>query len=48
MGSVVVAQGLSCPIARGILIPQQGLKPAVPEMEGGFLTTGASGKSLKV
>lgn len=47
MGSAVVAQGLSCPIAHGILVPRPGIKPALPEMEGGFLTTGASGEVPK-
>ena len=29
-----------------ILAPQPGLKPIPPELEGEFLTTGPSGKSL--
>ena len=37
--------GLSCPSACGILIPQPGIEPVSPALEGGFLTTGPSGKS---
>ena len=44
-GSVVVAHGLSCPAARGILVPQPGIEPATPALEGGFLTIGPPGKS---
>ena len=40
MGSVVVARGLSCPAACGILAPQPGIKPTSPALQGGFLTTG--------
>ena len=46
MGSVVAVHGLSCPVACGILVPQPGIKPASPALEGGFLTTGPPGKSL--
>ena len=45
-GSVVVARGLSCPVACGILAPRPGVEPASPALEGGFLTTGLPGKSL--
>ena len=45
-GSVVAACRLSCPTARGILVPQPGIEPASPALEGGFLTTGPPGKSL--
>ena len=37
--------GLSCPVARGILVPQPGLEPVSPSLEGGFLTTEPPGKS---
>ena len=39
MGSVVAAHGLSCPMACGILVPQPGIKPMSPALEGRFLTT---------
>ena len=45
--SVVVARGLSCPKACGILVPRPGIEPASPALEGGFFTTGPPGKSLK-
>ena len=35
-GSVVVAHGLSCPAARGTLVPQPGIEPTSPALEGGF------------
>ena len=44
--SVVVVRGLSCPAARGILVPRPGIEPASPALEGGFFTTGPLGKSL--
>ena len=44
--SLVVALGLSCPSACGILVPQPGIEPASPALEGGFLTTGPPGKSV--
>ena len=37
VGSVVVAHRLSCPTACGISVPQPGIKPASPALEGGFL-----------
>ena len=43
--SLVVAHGLSCPVACGILVPQPGIDPTSPALEGGFLTTGPPGKS---
>ena len=44
--SLVVAQRLSsCPTASGILIPQRGIEPVSPALEGGLLTTGPPGKS---
>ena len=44
-GSVVAAYGPSCPMACGILVPQLGIEPLSPALEGGFLTTGPPGKS---
>ena len=44
--SVVVAHGLSCHVACGILVPRPGIEPASPALEGGFFTTGPPGKSL--
>ena len=43
--SVVAAHRLDCPLACGILVPQPGIKPVSPALEGGFLTTGPPGKS---
>ena len=45
-GSVVVAHGLSCPAACGILVPRPGIEPVSPAQEGRFSTTGPPGKSL--
>ena len=45
-GSVVVAHGLSCPVACGILVPRPGIEPVSPALQDGFLTTGPPGKSL--
>ena len=45
MCSVVVALGLSCPEICGILVPQPGMKPMSPALEGRILTTGPPGKS---
>ena len=45
--SVVVARGLSCLTACGILVPQPGIEPASPALEGGFFTTAPPGKSLE-
>ena len=44
--SLVVALGLSCPVACGILVPQPGIEPESPALEGGFLTTRPPGKSI--
>ena len=44
-GSVVGAHGISCLVTCGILIPQTGIKPESPALQGGFLTIGPSGKS---
>ena len=43
---LVKSRGLSCPMACGILVPRPGIKLMSPAMEGGFLTTGPSEKSL--
>ena len=40
-----MAQGLSCPMACGIYVPQPGIEPMSPALKGGFLTTGAPGNS---
>ena len=45
-GSVVAANGLSCPAACGILVPQPGIEPASPALEGRLFTTGPPGKYL--
>ena len=47
VGSLAVARELSCPGTCGIPIPRPGIKPRSPALEGGFLTTGSPGKSLK-
>ena len=47
-GSVVVAHGLSCPVACGILVPRPGIEPVSPALQDGFLTTGPPGKSLEI
>ena len=41
---LVVARGLSCPVANGILFPWSGIEPPSPALKGGFLTTGPSRK----
>ena len=46
VGSVVVAHRLSCHVACRILVPQPGIKPVSPVLEGGFLIAGQPGKSL--
>ena len=45
VGSVVVAHGLRCPAAYGILVPWLGLEPTSAALESKFLTTGPPGKS---
>ena len=45
--SVVAAHGLSCPVACGLPVPQLGMEPTSPALEGRFLTTGLPGKSHK-
>ena len=44
-GCLVVAHRLSCPVACGILVPQPGIKPMSPALQGRFLTTEPPGKS---
>ena len=39
-GSVVVTCKFSCSTACGSLVPQPGIEPTSPALEGGFLTTG--------
>ena len=46
-GPVVVAHGLRVPMACGTFVPQSGMEPMSPALEGRFLTTGAPGRSLK-
>lgn len=41
-----MAHELSCPGARGILVPGPGNKLGSPALAGGFLSTGPPGKSL--
>ena len=43
--SVVVAHGLSCPAACGILFPRPGTEPTSPALYSRFFTTGPPGKS---
>ena len=45
VGFLVVAHGLSCSAARGILVPQPGVKPACLVLQGGFSTSGPPGES---
>ena len=46
VGSLDVVPGLNCPTACGILVPQPGIEPTSPTLQGGFLTTGPPGKFL--
>ena len=46
-GSLVVVCGLSCPVARGMLVLWPGSELAAPVLEDEFLTPGPSGKSLE-
>ena len=43
--SVVVVCRLSSPAAYGILVPQPGIEPTSPALEGRFFTNGPPGKS---
>ena len=47
VSSVVVAHGLCCPAACGVLVPRPRIEPASPAMEGRFFTTRPLRKSLK-
>ena len=44
--SVAEAHVLTCPMACGILVPQPGIKPTSPALQGRFLTAEPLGKSL--
>ena len=48
VGSVVAIHWLSCPTARGILVPRPEVELASPALEGRFLTAGPPGKSCHV
>lgn len=45
-GRLSVVCGPSCSVTRGTLVPQPGLEPKSPALEGGLLTPGPRGKSL--
>ena len=45
-GSTVAARGLRYSVACGIIVPQPGIKPRSPALQGRFLTTGPPGRSL--
>ena len=45
--SVAMVHGLSCTPAGGILVHPRGIEAMSPALQGGFLTTGAPGKSLE-
>ena len=45
VSSVVVLHRLSCPSACEILVPQTGIEPMSPALQGRLLTTGPPGKS---
>ena len=42
-GLVVAASELSCSVTCEILVPQPGIEPASPTLQGGLLTTGLQG-----
>ena len=44
LDSVVMAYGLSCSMACGILVPQPDIGPVCPALHGRFLTSGPPGK----
>ena len=48
MDTVVVAHRLRCSEACGILVPQPGVEPTSPALEGRFLTTGLNQGSHEV
>ena len=41
----IMAHRLSCPAECGILVPQPGIEPMSPALQGTYLTTGPPGKS---
>ena len=45
LDSLVAVVRLSCSLACGILVPQQGFKPVCPALQGRLLTSGPPGKS---
>ena len=45
--SLVAVRVLSFSAACGILVPQPGIEPTSPALQGGLLTTGSPGKSRK-
>ena len=47
-GWVVVGHGLIHSAIRGILIPQPGIEPTSPSLQGGFLAPGPPGNSLGI
>ena len=47
-GSVIVMPMLSCPVAYGTLVPLPRVKPTMPALGDGFLTTGPPGKFPKL
>ena len=46
LGSVVAARRLRCSKSGGILVPQAGIEPTSPALQGRFSTTGPPRKSL--
>ena len=48
MGSEVVVHWLSCSAVCGILVPQSGVEPISPALQGRFLTPGLAGTSQSV
>ena len=47
MDSLVQAQGLSGSVSRAILVPQPGIEPTSPALQGGFLAPGPPGQALQ-
>ena len=43
MDSLVVVHRLNCSVVCEILVPQPGIEPASPALQGGLLTTGLQG-----
>ena len=46
--TLVVAHGLSCSMACGVLVHLPGIESAASALQDGFLTTGRPGKSLSI